>query len=318
LVGDLLNAISPVVDNLLGDGAVKGFLKYLSPDTSSHTAFGISLNTDEVAMVLNVPLDNLINSIPPFNALTAVNNGVFNMLCKFKYSSSFNCKVNFQEPKWFQIALEGAVWVAREIDEEAGKTVRVIAAVAKDAAQFTDKEIQKTANDIVSGTLSVGSDVASWAKSGISWCGTQTVTDGAKCGFDTVTDASVCGVSLAANAAVCGYDTITDAAKCGTKTITDAAKCGTEKVEDGAQCGYDTVTDGAKCGYDTVKNCVKCVGVIFGGHCDCGKSAKSCKVPKSCDVAKSCKIADTCNFPKTCNVPNSCKVPKTCKSINQC
>jgi hypothetical protein len=141
----------------------------------------------------------------------------------------------------------------------------------------------------------------------------QWVTDAAVCGYETVTDAAVCGSQTVANGAVCGYNTVKDATLCGTTIVQDAAQCGTKAVQDSAICGYTTVTDGAKCGYDVISSCAACVSVIWGGSCDCGKTAKSCKVAATCDVAKSCTVAATCNVAKTCSVPNSCQKVKSCE-----
>ena len=142
----------------------------------------------------------------------------------------------------------------------------------------------------------------------------QWVTNAAVCGTETVSDAAVCGSQTVANGTVCGYNTVKDAAVCGTNIVSDAAQCGTKTVQDAALCGTHVVTDGAVCGFNVITSCLSCVGVIWGGSCDCGQTAKSCSVASTCTVAASCTVAATCNIAKTCDVPKTCDKVKTCET----
>jgi len=282
-----------------------------------------------VGIYTKLPIDASIIGVPPFNMMGAISIGSLAVQCNFDYSSDFECKVDLETPRWFSVTLEGAVWVARELAAETKQVVRIIACVATDLfgpGGWVDSAIQKTADEIVAGTLEVGADVSGWAVDSVAWCGWTAVTDGAQCGFDIVTDGAKCGTHTVTDGATCGFDLVTRGADCGYETVKDSAKCGASWVQNGAECGFSYIKSGAQCGWSYFSSiaecgasCAKCVSVIWGGSCDCQCSVEnSCNVANSCNVPNTCSIPTSCNIPKSCEVENSCSVPKSCDIANPC
>mmetsp|Transcript_14472 Transcript_14472/g.22844 ORF Transcript_14472/g.22844 Transcript_14472/m.22844 type:complete len:680 (+) Transcript_14472:235-2274(+) len=272
-----------VIDKLFGDGASDNLMKSLKPDSSNDNRFGMTVNEKVSAFSLSITMDGALQSLPPFSLLPTPSGwaGDLKVQCRFHYEDSdLSCSVDYKVPKFFTMVVEKGLHVIREAKDFFDRTGNIIAAVAEDVIDdisdcaigfftnegdhcvvFSDKNIQKTAQEIAEFGEDVGEQIIEWAKAAESWCGTQWVVD----------------------AVVCGTEVVTDGAKCGFHSVKDYAICGGKMVTDGAVCGWDWITAGWDC--------------IVHGKC---KSPKTCQIANTCSVPNECKITLECQVPKPC------------------
>jgi len=255
VLNKIIPLISEIIDSMFGKGAADALVKNLTPKGNGDTKIGMATNEKLTGIYLAFPVSQAVSSMPPFNVISAFSPGWLGDLrleCKFKYAGAkFSCKVHYKIPKYFTMVYEAGKWIVRHAEKFFDSTGKIAIVVAKSVVNgvekvFSKKNIQATAKMLENAGGTVGSELSSWGKSAVSWCGTTTVT----------------------SAAVCGTDTVTSGAKCGYKTITS-----------GAKCGYNTVK---KCFTSLFRKCKKSKKAKSCKAAKSCKVPKSCKKVKSC------------------------------------
>ena len=116
-----------ILSKILPDGVSVGDLSGLIPTSagSSNSMLAFLVTEDQAGFKLKVPLSG---------AITHIIGSTLEFECKIKYSGpEISCELILNEPKWFSIIKDGAIWVAREATEFFDETGDVIAAIATDA-----------------------------------------------------------------------------------------------------------------------------------------------------------------------------------------
>jgi hypothetical protein len=192
----LSQSMGGIIDALFGKGAMKGFADALSPGTSDDTIFAFAGNADQIGFFLQAPVAGIL--FGPFAGDIA---GMFSIACKVRLSNGeFSCEVEYKEPKWLTVVAEAAVYVAKEAKKFFEKTGKIIAVVAKkaanDAVEWTEEAIKDAGQAIEDGAIIVGDAVSKWAKEGggYVYCGAEYIADGTVCG--TWRELIACNVAL--------------------------------------------------------------------------------------------------------------------------
>ena len=122
----VLDTFDAIFDNFLPDEvSVSDLKQYVVPSEAADTQFGITINEDLMGFIVKAPLSGFV---------TAFVGDYMELSCKVKFSNGNpSCKLKLNEPAFFSIIKEGALFVAYETADFFEDTGSVIAAVAEDA-----------------------------------------------------------------------------------------------------------------------------------------------------------------------------------------
>jgi len=205
---------------------------------SDSLGFGFTVNTEQTAFVINLPLI--------FDFL-----GFISVECKTDYSS-LKCKVDTEFNTKFFSAIaenvrEGVLWVVNETDELFNDLGNVVGAAFEDAVDgvvsaFSEDNIKQTAKLIENGLISVSGDIADELNSWARWADTV---------FDDFTDV----ISDLAS------DAVNEIAELGNGLVEDAQEIfqdAGDALESAADHIAGTFTCNGKSVIDSITGCKNC------------------------------------------------------------
>eukprot|EP00947_MAST-08B_sp_MAST-8B-sp1_P003998 g3998.t1 len=259
----LIKYLSTPIGGLLGGSAAHDFEKIgdgiidaISDAVQTDNALGLALTIEEASFYFKTPVA-LIPLLPgpPL--------GDLELSCKIAVDMKempppIHCSIHYDEPKWMKLALEGAIWVAKEVSKDFKVASRVIAAVTEDALKaaggWTKKAVEDTGKAIAEGAVKVGKEVEKWAK---------TATEAGKIAAKAIAEEA----EKAAEAAKKAAEKVAKEAKKDAEKVADGAKTAVEKLGDaakavgkGVETAAKTVADGAKTAVEKTGDAAKAVG----------------------------------------------------------